>query len=176
MAFAPLVIHQPQPRPCTSWAPATGRCARHLPSSGRQDRGCVRLRRDGDTEDTSASPATAELRNETERTEDFVMGPTATKHLPTHPTGQLTTPPDNSIVSRTAPAPPISTRRVPRSMANSPPFAISRGISPRGVGPYTYLLSCRFRIRVADGDGSTRAFAEFSLKWPTRFSQSRGRS
>ena len=46
---------------------------------------------------TTARPA--ELRNETEKTEDFVIGPTATKHLPTHPTGQLTTPPDNSIVS-----------------------------------------------------------------------------
>ena len=49
---------------------------------------------------TTARPA--ELRNETERTEDFVIGPTATKHLPTHPTGRLTTPPDNSIVSPTA--------------------------------------------------------------------------
>ena len=53
---------------------------------------------------TTARPA--ELRNETERTEDFVIGPTAAKHLPTHPTGRLTTPPDDSIVSRTATSSP----------------------------------------------------------------------
>jgi hypothetical protein len=35
---------------------------------------------------------------------------------------------------------------------------------------------CRFPIRVADGDVSIRAFAEFSSKWRTRFSHLRGGS
>jgi transposase len=35
---------------------------------------------------------------------------------------------------------------------------------------------CRFPIRVADGDVSTRAFAEFSSKWRTRLSHLRGGS
>src|SRR4029077_17370611 len=52
-------------------------------------------------------------------------------------------PPASSLRHRTTrschrqlPVSPIWTRRVPRPMANSPPFAISRGISPRGVGSY----------------------------------------
>jgi hypothetical protein len=36
--------------------------------------------------------------------------------------------------------------------------------------------SCRFRIRVADGDVSTCRFAEFSPKWRTDFSHIRGES
>jgi hypothetical protein len=31
-------------------------------------------------------------------------------------------------------------------MANSPPFAISRGISPRGVGSYKLLLFFLFSV------------------------------
>ena len=36
----------------------------------------------------------------------------------------------------------------------------------RGMRRY---IGCRFPIRMADGDVSTRAFAEFSSKWRTRF-------
>src|SRR6185312_16271267 len=56
-------------------------------------------------------------------------------------------PPASSLCHRTTrschrqlPVSPIWTRRVPRPMANSPPFAISRGISLRGVGSYKLLL------------------------------------
>ena len=38
------------------------------------------------------------------------------------------------------------------------------------------LTTCRFPIRVADGDVSTGAFAEFSSKWRTRLSNLRGGS
>jgi hypothetical protein len=38
-------------------------------------------------------------------------------------------------------------------MANSPPFAISRGISPRGVGSYSFsITSVEEGLLVAEGD------------------------
>ena len=44
-------------------------------------------------------------------------------------------------------------RRTARAMANSPPFAIGRGISPRGVGPYNH--TCSFSNRVSYSDRLT---------------------
>ena len=82
-------------------------------------------------------------------------GPRTSSSARLPPSTSQRTPPAGSLRHRTTrschgqlPAPPISTRRVPRPMANSPPFAIGRGISPRGVGPYTWcsfsnLLSVR---------------------------------
>jgi hypothetical protein len=77
-------------------------------------------------------------------------GPRTSSSARLPPSTSQRTPPASSLRHRTTrschgqlSAPPISTRRVPRPMANSPPFAIDRGISPRGVGPYNFVGSHR---------------------------------